>query len=289
MKKLIYVIVILSLSIGFNGCTNNQNLYSSIYYPNIVENDEEKSMYIMDKPSEKIVIIFTPGSGNGFKQTPCTPEKLNSGYGIPHILHDLTKNKINNKEVIIDGFCSNAVGTKSQYSIKIKPEAISKDIIKKIDIYVKSGVPKKQIFISGHSIGGWTALLVGRKLQKEIGGIIAFAPAIAGKYKTRTQFWQNIYDTRSNELKKAKHINGLVFAFEEDAFNKQKHLEFVKKIEGIDFIPLSDTLMSEQAGFKCKNEINSHRYWRKHKSAYKQCFRESQKEKIVNFIKKSTL
>jgi predicted alpha/beta hydrolase family esterase len=280
----------LSLSIWFNGCANNKNLYSSIYYPNVIDNDKEKSMYIIDKPSEKIVIIFTPGSGNGFKQTPCTPERLNSGYGIPYILHDLTENKINNKEIIIDGFCSNAVATKfSQYSMETKPEARAKDIIEKINIFVKSGVPKKQIFVSGHSMGGWTSLLIGQELQGKIGGIIAFAPAFAGKYKTRNSFMEQLYNDRINKLKQSKYINGLVFAFKGDAFNKQKHLEFLKEIKGIDFVPLSDKIMSKEAKFECKNETNSHRYWSEHKSAYKQCFRESQKEKIVNFLKKSTL
>ncbi len=291
MKKLSYIIIMLLLSIGFGGCANNQeNLYSSIYYPNIVKNDKEKNIYQMNNPSDKIVIIFTPGASGNFRQTPCTPQELNSNFGIPYILNDITKNKINNKEVIVDGFCSNAIGTKfSQYSAEIKPKARVKDIIEKINIYVKSGVPKKQIFISGHSVGGWTALLVGQKLQNEIGGIIAFAPAFAGKYKTRTQFWKHIYNIEINNLKQSKYINGLVFAFKGDAFNKQKDLEFVKEISGINFIPLSDEYMSEQVGYDCNEQFGDEKLWDKHKSAYKECFRESQKIKIINFIKKSTL
>jgi len=97
MKKLTYGMLVLLLGIGFSGCASNnhENLYSSVYYPNIIKNNKEKSVYQMNKPSDKIVIIFTPGSGHNFKPTPCTPEKLNSKYGIPNVLYDLTTKKIN--------------------------------------------------------------------------------------------------------------------------------------------------------------------------------------------------
>ncbi len=284
MKRLLVKSAIVLFAIVFSGCATSMG--TSTYYPNVITKVKEKEAYSINNPTKKIVVIFTPGSGHNLKPTPCTPNKPNSPYGIPNVLLDLSKKSIKDNQVILDGFCSKEVGTKfSKYSIETKPEARSKDIIKKIEMYVKSGIPEKHIFISGHSVGGWTALLVGQKLKYDIGGIIAFAPAFAGKYKTRTDFWKKIYKDRINKLKQSEYINGIVFAFKGDPFNKQEDLSFLKYVKGIKFVPLSDEYMEEKVGYEC-SEFNK-RNIGKHKSVYKECFRESQNKAIINFIKSS--
>ena len=60
------------------------------------------------------------------------------------------------------------------------------EVVKK---FVNLGVPKKQIFISGHSCGGWTTLRFTAKYMNEVGGGISLLPAcfwnLSKKYKVK--------------------------------------------------------------------------------------------------------
>ena len=60
------------------------------------------------------------------------------------------------------------------------------EVIKK---FVNMGVPKKQIFMSGHSCGGWATLRLTAKYMEEVGGGISLMPAcfwnLSKKYKVK--------------------------------------------------------------------------------------------------------
>ena len=60
------------------------------------------------------------------------------------------------------------------------------EVIKK---FVKMGVPKKQIFMSGHSCGGWATLRLTAEYLEEVGGGISLMPAcfwnLSKKYKVK--------------------------------------------------------------------------------------------------------
>ena len=60
------------------------------------------------------------------------------------------------------------------------------EVVKK---FVNLGVPKKQIFISGHSCGGWATLRFTAKYMNEVGGGISLLPAcfwnLSKKYKVK--------------------------------------------------------------------------------------------------------
>ena len=60
------------------------------------------------------------------------------------------------------------------------------EVIKK---FVNLGVPKKQIFMSGHSCGGWATLRLTAKYMKEVGGGISLMPGcfwdLSKKYKVK--------------------------------------------------------------------------------------------------------
>ena len=60
------------------------------------------------------------------------------------------------------------------------------EVVKK---FVNLGVPKKQIFISGHSCGGWTTLRFTAKYMNEVGGGISLLPAcfwnLSKRYKVK--------------------------------------------------------------------------------------------------------
>ena len=60
------------------------------------------------------------------------------------------------------------------------------EVVKK---FVNLGVPKKQIFMSGHSCGGWATLRLTAKYMNEVGGGISLMPAcfwnLSKKYKVK--------------------------------------------------------------------------------------------------------
>ena len=64
-----------------------------------------------------------------------------------------------------------------------------KAIWKLLKKFVNLGVPKKQIFISGHSCGGWTTLRFTAKYMNEVGGGISLLPAcfwnLSKRYKVK--------------------------------------------------------------------------------------------------------
>ena len=61
--------------------------------------------------------------------------------------------------------------------------------LKVIKKFVNLGVPKRQIFMSGHSCGGWATLRLTAKYMKEVGGGISLMPAcfwnLSKKYKVK--------------------------------------------------------------------------------------------------------
>lgn len=296
MKIFSFTLLLISILIVLNGCSTRTS-NSSFYYPQKIKLSGEKNTSIILKvkdPANKVVIIYTPGSNHNFKPTSCTPHNINSTYGIPNVINDLTKNKIDNKQVIIDGYCSIAIGkdTDEVSSSITKPQARAKDLIHRIQQYINMGVPAKQIFVSGQSIGGWSSLLVIKELFDQIGGVIAFAPAFSGHYATRNDFWTKLQKRENNYLKNTKSINGLVYIFNKDRYYKFDDLDFLNSIPNLELIKLSDEIMSKQSKSICINKYNrqmlgAKQYWHEHSSVYKECFRKSQKEKIQTFIEKS--
>jgi len=50
-----------------------------------------------------------------------------------------------------------------------------------IDAFQARGVLPKHLFLAGHSNGAWTSLMMMRDVNKRFNGVIAYAPAFAGK------------------------------------------------------------------------------------------------------------
>ena len=93
-----------------------------------------------------------------------------------------------------------------------------------------AGIPSKNIFLSGFSAGGWTALMAASILPDSFNGGVLFAPAFSGPRYETTIFpvWRKVIRPKQiNEISKAKRLNFLVFAYEDDPFNRPKDLDFL--------------------------------------------------------------
>lgn len=115
-----------------------------------------------------------------------------------------------------------------------------------IDSFTALGVSPANITIAGHSAGGWTALLAAASYPDKIGGVIAFAPAFAGVRAEEDLYpwWRKIIRPEQIEMiSQPNDVPKLIFAYEDDAFNRPQELRFLT-----DQFPDSARLISQKCG-----------------------------------------
>ena len=122
-----------------------------------------------------------------------------------------------------------------------------KEINKILDQLISAGVKPKNIFLSGHSAGGWTSLMMMDQVENKFNSAIVFAPAFAGPRSEINKYpkWRKEARPRQvKEMTQVKAIKALIFAYEDDKFNRPKELNFL-----IEKYPNSVELV----GYKCGN------------------------------------
>ncbi len=219
----------LFLSLSLSACVTGKNYF----FPKDAVTLLRGTKFLINDPREKIVILYTPGAAHNNRPEPCR-----YAASTPSILLDLKGKVIAGKEVIIHGFCSVAagiVGTEMTMSEARAPEL--EGIVRN---YQAQGVPANQIFVAGHSMGGWAAVLVGARKKVEIAGFIAFAPANGiWKKDKRGPYHYAAVDRQRTAVEGLKRLDGLLFLFEGDPFNSPSDLAYMKEIPGIKFYGLS--------------------------------------------------
>ena len=139
-----------------------------------------------------------------------------------------------------------------------------------IDAFIARGIQPRHLFLAGHSNGGWTSLMMMRNVNKRFNGVIAYAPAFAGK-RSEVRFapwWRNT--VRPNQIKdmlKAPSMDALVFAYENDAYNRPQDLEFLRAnyplvgASGVDLVAYDCGLRNAHQTFRndCRFVNTSHR------------------------------
>lgn len=99
-----------------------------------------------------------------------------------------------------------------------------------IDELHKAGVSAEDIFLAGHSAGGWSALMAAREFGEQFNGVIAFAPAFAGRRSEEDRYprWrQEIRPRQIEYLLQAERLRALLFAYEDDPFERPQDLLFL--------------------------------------------------------------
>ncbi len=193
----------------------------------------EGTKFLINDPREKIVILYTPGAASNNRPEPCR-----YAASTPSILLSLWGEVIDGKEVVIHGFCSLVVGNLGA-GLSMS-EARAPELENMVRTYQAQGVPANQIFVAGHSMGGWAAVLVGARQKVDIAGFIAFAPAngIWKKDKRGPHHYAAV-DRQRTAVEGLKRLDGLLFLFEGDPFNSPSDLAYMKEIPGIKFYGLS--------------------------------------------------
>ena len=122
-----------------------------------------------------------------------------------------------------------------------------------LDQFIAIGVQPSNITLSGHSAGGWTALLAAASYPEKFDRLIAFAPAFAGPRRQEKLYpwWRQIVRPEQIEMIiQPNDVKKLIFAYEDDHFNRPQELAFIG-----DAFPETTTLIAQ----KCGNGHDTHK------------------------------
>ena len=182
MKKILIVVIFGLISCG-NVFANGKILKSGFITKSASVNE---SMEIKD-PKNKIIIIYNHGQNknDGALKNECIwVSQIRNQASLVDV-------EINNKKIMVYNFCTNDLAgdmSPKKYWKQKKPykgiHKLDKRIEKNLELvdkFVKIGVPRKQIIISGHSCGGLLTLMLLSAHPDKVGGGISYMQACYGK------------------------------------------------------------------------------------------------------------
>ena len=150
----------------------------------------KEGMQVKD-PKNKIIIIYNHGQNRNDKAI------KKECIWINQIMNQasLVDKEINGKKIMVYNFCSNDfagdMSLKKGWNFKTTYEGkhkLDKRIEKNLELvekFVKIGVPRKQIIISGHSCGGLLTLMLLAAYPEKVGGGISYMQACFGKLSSK--------------------------------------------------------------------------------------------------------
>ncbi len=220
------------------------------------------------EPARAIVVLYTAGSDSNENRPPCRP-----GGSVPLALTALAGTVIGSRPVVVHGYCAAAIG---DLAARVSmAEARAPELEGVIRAYRAQGVDPRRIFVAGHSMGGWAAILVGARGQVEVGGVIAFAPANGIWTRDRRGPYQWLaYERQKSSTVGLSRLDALLYLFHGDPFNEPDDLRFLEAIQGVTYRTLSPVAIGDGS---CATRAP-------HTIVYSGCFRDSETETIRSFI-----
>ena len=185
MKKLLLILIFLAIS---NTVYANGKILKSGFITKSASVNE--GMNIED-PKNKIIIIYNHGQNKNDKAI------KNECIWVSQIRNQasLVDMEINNKKIMVYNLCTNDLAgdmsPKKYWKFKKPYEGIHKldkrieKNLELVDKFVKIGVPRKQIIISGHSCGGLLTLMLLAAHPEKVGGGISYMQACYGKLSSK--------------------------------------------------------------------------------------------------------
>ena len=181
MKKILLILIFFTVS---NTIYANGKILKSGFITK--STSVEEGMDVKD-PKNKIIIIYNHGQNKNDKAI------KNECIWVNQIKNQasLVDVEINGKKIMVYNFCTNYLAgdmsPKKYWKFKEPYEGIHKldkrieKNLELVDKFVKIGVPRKQIIISGHSCGGLLTLMLLAAHPDKVGGGISYMQACYGK------------------------------------------------------------------------------------------------------------
>ena len=259
------ILILCFIGASAKACTNNCGIVSDIRDSGFITKSQNVSPLANVNhgftPSPKIknaenanVIIWLHGTKNSRRRESCSAKK---NHPIPSVLQLGKENNtyiyylcssvtdrysfFKKSNVPDDGIHYKGKYANGSYTLDRRDEL--EDLI---DDFLKIGVKPSNIALIGNSAGGWTALLAAASYPEKFHAVIAFAPAFAG---TRSKasvypYWRGIVRPEQVEIMtQPNDVPKLVFAYEDDAYNRPIDLNFLTTA-----FPASATLISQNCG-----------------------------------------
>ena len=162
-----------------------------------------KNFEIKD-PKNKIILIYNHGQDENDIAINCTWVSMLRNHA------SLIDQEVNGKKIMVYNLCSNHLRgdmskKKDWWYLKPQPKIYEgKHMLDKrvelnlelIEKFVDAGVPRKQVFVTGHSCGGLTTLLFMSRYPDKVGGGISYMQACFGKLSSK-------YKVKKNGVEKA--------------------------------------------------------------------------------------
>ena len=147
-----------------------------------------KNDFNIDDPKNKIIVIYNHGQNKNDFVSGCSWVSMLRNHA------SLIDQEVNGKKIMVYNLCSDHLrGDMSQEKNwwNKKPPKVYKGkhmLDKRVELnleitekLVKAGVPRKQVFVTGHSCGGLTTLLLMSRHPDKVGGGISYMQACFGK------------------------------------------------------------------------------------------------------------
>ena len=162
-----------------------------------------KNFEIKD-PKNKIILIYNHGQDENDTSPNCTWVSMLRNHA------SLIDQEVNGKKIMVYNLCSTHLRgdmskKKDWWYLKPRPKIyegkhmLDKRVelnLKLIEKFVDVGVPRKQVFVTGHSCGGLTTLLFMSRYPDKAGGGISYMQACFGKLSSK-------YKVKKNGVEKA--------------------------------------------------------------------------------------
>lgn len=242
MILLLGVLITLSAcsSIGTNSKSSLSNNIQKLAFTSPVENQR--------------VIIYNHGISRPQKEEPCL---LRYNQPPKSLL------ALKNRETLVYPLCSTSIESPAISSAGKQVYLRKIEINYAIDAFLARGIKPQNLFLAGHSNGGWTSLMMMKDVNQRFNGVIAYAPAFAGK-RSEVSFapwWRNtVRPKQIKDMLRAPNMDALVFAYEGDAYNRPEDLQFLvnqyplinqnEKLTGVDLISYNCGLKNSHVTFR---------------------------------------
>ena len=223
----------LTLALLLGGCVTKGPNNLSTHYKNTSVSAElvhlgeiiDLNTFKIPKPNDQIIILFNHGTRNWKEIQTCHPDNFGN---VINTLRPIGRDgrEINNKKVKAFYLCSFSTGLFAGDLTPIR----ATEIQLAVSYFIKLGVKAGNIFIFGHSRGGWRTLYFAAKNKKyKLGGYVVFAPAICGPRPLKC--W-DVIDEHIRLFKSAR-IDGILYSHPEDPYFSPREHKFANEVQGL--------------------------------------------------------
>ena len=266
MKKFFYTLIILFSATLFSFADNHSIRKEGFFSKDfkIISLSEIKNL------QNKIILINNHGQNNlDGKQKDCTTiDQVRNRVS-------LIDKEIKGKKIMLYNLCAHKIEgdmgkawwiSKKPYEGKSKLDKRVEQNLKLVEKLVSLGVPRKQIFVTGHSCGGLTTLLFLSRYPEKAAGGIAYMQACFGKlskkykvkkvgieaaltkFKTKKPAQAELREKLYSEISNKLRVPLLAFTHPKDPFEGLTS-DWLDNIRGMERIVISEDLTIN--GKKC--------------------------------------